>query len=137
MKILIMGLPGAGKTVLATNLCHLLRESNKTVAWLNADIVRQEYDDWDFSYDGRIRQSHRMAELAKRSVADFVICDFVAPLPEMRNNFDADFTIWMDTIESGRFDDTNKLFVKPDVYDMRVTEYLSDFNLIVEKLLNT
>jgi hypothetical protein len=120
-KILIMGLPGSGKTFLATALKNFLGET-KTIEWFNADDVRKKYNDWDFSHEGRIRQSLRMAELAEKSTADFVICDFVAPLVEMRNNFKADWTIWVDTIEKGRFEDTNKAFVPPEVYDFRVTE---------------
>jgi hypothetical protein len=95
---------------------------NTTVTWFNADDVRRKYNDWDFSKEGRIRQSLRMLEFAMASNTDYVICDFVAPIPEMRNNFKAAWTIWMDTIEEGRFEDTNKMFVPPDVYDFRVTE---------------
>jgi hypothetical protein len=96
--------------------------SRATVKWINADDVRKKYNDWDFSHEGRIRQSNRMRELADSFFNDFVIADFVAPLPEMRHNFKADWVIWIDTIEKGRFEDTNKLFVPPDVYDFRVTE---------------
>jgi hypothetical protein len=92
------------------------------VTWFNADDVRRKYNDWDFSKEGRIRQSIRMFQFSLEAGGDYVICDFVAPIPEMRNNFKADWTIWMDTIESGRFEDTNKMFVPPDVYDFRVTE---------------
>jgi nicotinamide riboside kinase len=135
-KILIMGLPGSGKTYLATALKKYLEETSAfynptaesstsscaTVEWFNADDVRKKFNDWDFSHEGRIRQSHRMYELAAKSRADFVICDFVAPIPEMRNNFKADWTIWVDTIEKGRFEDTNKMFISPEVYDFRVIE---------------
>ena len=135
-RILIMGLPGSGKTYLATALkkyiennsdffnspAETLYGSRATVTWFNADNVRKKYNDWDFSSEGRIRQSHRMRELADASKDDFVICDFVAPMVEMRNNFKADWTIWMDTIEAGRFEDTNQMFVPPAVYDFRVTE---------------
>ncbi len=136
-RILIMGLPGSGKTYLAEALKKYLEQHGTradygetlpitgfaaTVTWFNADDVRRKYNDWDFSKEGRIRQSIRMLEFALASNTDYVICDFVAPIPEMRNNFKADWTIWMDTIEAGRFEDTNKMFVPPEVYDFRITE---------------
>lgn len=122
-RILVMGLPGAGKTYLAQFIVETLQKEKKKVGWLNADDVRKKYDDWDFSLAGRIRQSKRMRQLAdEMTKMDYVICDFVAPLVEMRNNFKADWTIWVDTIDAGRFDDTNKLFVPPTEYDFRVTE---------------
>lgn len=126
-KILIMGLPGSGKTTLAKALRNYLEDVKYdnygvSVEWFNADEVRKKYNDWDFSESGRVRQSLRMSELADQSQANYVICDFVAPLVEMRNNFKADWTIWMDTIDSGRFENTNKAFVPPDMYDFRITE---------------
>lgn len=122
MRILIMGLPGAGKTTLAQALRDLIQDNNKTVEWFNADLVRQAYDDWDFSNEGRIRQSVRMRELADKINSDYVICDFVCPLPVMRDNFAANFVVWIDTIEQGRYEDTNRAFISPDKYDIRVIE---------------
>lgn len=119
MRILIMGLPGAGKTTLALNLIQLL---SPDVLWLNADEVRKKYDDWDFSHEGRVRQSQRMRDLAEESDKEYIIADFVCPLPEMRKIYDADFTVWVDTIKEGRFEDTNKAFIQPETYDVRVTE---------------
>jgi broad-specificity NMP kinase len=136
-RILIMGLPGSGKTYFAERLKryledhinsineHSLRpiaDAQITVAWLNADEVRKHYNDWDFSHEGRIRQSQRMRDLADEANTDYCIVDFVAPLVEMRNNFKADWCIWIDTIEKGRYEDTNKMFVPPEVYDFRITE---------------
>ena len=117
-----MGLPGSGKTWLAEELKRLLNEDFRTVLWLNADKIRELYNDWDFSTEGRIRQARRMAAMADISDDDYTIADFVCPLPEMRELYDADFTIWVDTIDSGRFEDTNKVFQKPDTFDVRVTE---------------
>jgi GTPase SAR1 family protein len=145
-RILIMGLPGSGKTTLASALKSYLEENgdiekinpgkllNKEaifvndrdfmveVDWFNADDVRRKFNDWDFSKEGRIRQSLRMLQFALECSGEYVICDFVAPLVEMRNNFKADWTIWVDTIREGRYEDTNKAFVEPDVYDFRITE---------------
>ena len=121
-RILIMGLPGSGKTTLAQELKKQLQQAGRTVEWLNADEVRTTYNDWDFSESGRIRQSQRMRELADKFATDYVIADFVAPLTEMRENFDADYTIWVDTLEQGRFADTNAMFQAPDHCDFRVTE---------------
>ena len=122
-RILIMGLPGAGKTYLAQHIVDHLQAEKKRVGWLNADDVRKKYNDWDFSTEGRVRQSLRMRELADAMTdVDYVICDFVAPLVEMRNNFKADWTVWVDTIDKGRYEDTNRAFIPPEVYDFRITE---------------
>jgi adenylylsulfate kinase len=142
-RILIMGLPGSGKTYFAERLKTYL-ETHGTIQnidpsrimamenwpgdpavevdWFNADEIRRRFNDWDFSRDGRIRQSLRMFEFALKSSGDYVICDFVAPLPEMRANYKADWTIWIDTIDAGRYEDTNQAFVPPEVYDFRITE---------------
>ena len=122
-RILIMGLPGAGKTTLAADIGARLL-FNKKFTWFNADTIRERYDDWDFSEEGRLRQARRMRELADKEIEQgrLAICDFVCPLPEMREIFDADVTVWVDTIQEGRYEDTNKLFVPPEKYDFKVTE---------------
>ena len=113
-----MGLPGSGKTTLAKELAPLLNAKR-----LNADEVRKKANDWDFSEEGRKRQSKRMADLAKELKSDgsFVVADFICPTPEARKLFPADYIVWVDTIKEGRFDDTNKMFVKPEKYDFHVT----------------
>ena len=121
-KILIMGLPGAGKTYIAEKLQESLWQEGRTVLWLNADKIRAEYNDWDFSETGRIRQATRMRDLADNATTDYVIADFVAPLEAMRNIYHGDWTIWVDTISEGRYADTNKMFEAPDIYDFRITE---------------
>jgi len=127
-RILVMGLPGSGKTTLAQWIVDYLQREGKRIGWLNADDVRKKYDDWDFSEAGRIRQSKRMRDLADSMTdMDYVICDFVAPLAEMRHNFKADWTIWVDTIREGRYADTNAMFVEPDVYDFRITEQRAEW----------
>ena len=113
-----MGLPGAGKTTLADEIAPLLSAKR-----LNADEVRKAADDWDFSEEGRIRQAKRMAELALKLKGEghYVIADFIAPTPKARSLFPADYIVWVDTIKEGRFDDTNKMFVKPEKYNFHVT----------------
>jgi adenylylsulfate kinase len=121
-RILIMGLPGAGKTTLARVIVDQFQLLNKVVKWFNADDIRKLHNDWDFSEEGRLRQAVRMRALADDSDADYVVCDFVAPLEAMRTTFDADWTVWVDTIEESRFDDTNKAFQVPTKYDFHINE---------------
>ena len=118
MKILIMGLPGSGKTTLASKLVPLLKAK-----WINNDKVRQEANDWDFSEEGRIRQAKRMADYAEKynKEGQHVIADFICPTPEARKLFNPDYIVWINTIKEGRFEDTNKMFVKPEKFDFEVT----------------
>ena len=113
-----MGLPGAGKTTLADSLAKKIEAKR-----LNADEVRKEANDWDFSEEGRKRQAKRMSDFALKlkSEGNNVIADFICPTPEARKLFPADYIVWVDTIKSGRFDDTNKMFVKPEKFDFQVT----------------
>ena len=116
-KILVMGLPGSGKSYLADKLATLLG-----AVWLNADRVRAEANDWDFSPEGRTRQAERMKHLAQEGLdlGKHVIADFVCPTNKTREDFAADYIVWVDTIKEGRFEDTNKMFVPPEEYDFRV-----------------
>ena len=116
--ILIMGLPGSGKTTLALELAPLINAKR-----INADEVRKNANDWDFSEEGRTRQAKRMAELAKKikEQGNHVVADFICPTPKARSLFPADYIVWVDTIKKGRFDDTNQMFVKPEKYDCHVT----------------
>ena len=113
-----MGLPGSGKTTLAKELAPLLNANR-----LNADEVRKNANDWDFSEEGRKRQAKRMTELALKLREDnkYVIADFICPTPEARSLFPADYIVWVDTIKKGRFEDTNQMFVKPVKFDCHVT----------------
>ena len=112
-----MGLPGSGKTTLAKRLAPMLN-----AVWLNADQVRKESDDWDFSYEGRKRQSLRMWTLAEEAIDRnrVVVADFICPTEETRQQFKADYTIWMDTIKEGEYEDTNNIFEQPSQYDFKV-----------------
>ena len=113
-KILIMGLPGSGKTTLAKKLVKALKAK-----WLNADKIRGKYNDWNFSKAGVIRQVKRMKSLASKSKKKYVVADFVCPLPEQFKIFKPDFIIWMDTIKKCRYENMNKMFKKPKNYDLR------------------
>ena len=124
-----MGLPGAGKTTLANELNKLI-ESKR----LNADEIRRAANDWDFSEEGRTRQSKRMSEVAikLKNEGNNVIADFICPTTEARKLFPADYIVWVDTIQKGRFEDTNQMFVKPEKFDFHVTT--QDANLWAPKI---
>tara|TARA_B100001758_G_C17779288_1_gene289080 strand:+ start:25 stop:432 length:408 start_codon:yes stop_codon:yes gene_type:complete len=117
-KILIMGLPGSGKTTLASELVPLLKAK-----WINNDKIRKAANDWDFSEEGRKRQAKRMAEEAEKYKNEgiYVVADFICPTPEARKLFNADYIIWVDTIKKGRYEDTNAMFIKPEKFDFHVT----------------
>ena len=128
-KILVTGLPGSGKSTLSEKLALKL-----DAIWLNADKVRGEVNDWDFSYEGRLRQTKRMKLLADDVIKNNknVIADFVCPTPETRKDFCPDITIWVDTIKKGKFEDTNKMFIPPKKFDFHVTH--KDAEIVSDKI---
>lgn len=132
MKILIMGLPGSGKTTLAKPFAELIGG-----VWINADQIRERYNDWDFSIDGRIRQAQRMRHLADGiELADKIaVADFICPTEKARQEFGADYTVWMDTISEGRFADTNILFEPPLNVDYHVKDWFKDTHAELMKVV--
>ena len=123
MKILIFGLPGSGKSTLAEPFAELIG-----AVWINADQVRKHYDDWDFTLEGRIRQANRMKHLSDGIVmaGKIAVADFVCPTEQARTEFDADYTVWMDTINEGRYEDTNRMFEKPMHVNYHVAKWFND-----------
>lgn len=133
MKLLIFGLPGSGKSTLAEPLAKKLDG-----VWLNADQVRKKYNDWDFTIEGRMRQALRMKHLSEGIVmaGKVAVVDFICPTKEARQLFDPDYTVWMDTIRSGRYDDTNKIFEKPEIntINYHVAKWFDDTPEQLEKV---
>ena len=135
IKILVMGLSSSGKTSLAEALVNIL-DKQKSVFWINADAVRQLSKDWDFSEEGRTRQAHRLYHLAEGSDSDIVICDFIAPLPESRKIFNADYTIWMDTIKRSKYRDTDDAFIAPTNTNLTITKFNYNIENIAKDILS-
>ena len=129
-----MGLPGSGKTTLAKPFAELLGGVH-----LNADAIRERYNDWDFTPEGRMRQASRMRHLADGVVmaGKIAVADFVCPTEQARMEFNPDFTVWMDTIDQGRFDDTNKMFIEPAHYDYHVSEWFDDTHKQLMQVVST
>ena len=117
-KILVMGLPGSGKTFLSKELNKIVQ-----IIHLNADEIRKHFDDWDFSKEGRLRQADRMKRFSDYIFSEKIspLADFVCPLDETRKILNPDIVIWMDTEKKGRFENTNKIFQKPKNFNFRIT----------------
>ena len=128
-----MGLPGSGKTTLSDKLAPLIKASR-----VNADEVRKKFNDWDFSLEGRIRQSNRMNELSDQEIQNNnnVVTDFVCPTNDARKKFSADYIIWMNTIDQGRFEDTNKMFEIPDKQEIDFEVKEKNAEVIKHLILN-
>ncbi|SVA80918.1 uncharacterized protein METZ01_LOCUS133772 [marine metagenome] len=127
MCILIMGLPGSGKTTLSDTIKDAY---NGTVFQINADKVRREADDWDFSKEGRIRQAKRMALRASDPVFSkgILLVDFICPTVETRRLFNADVVIWLDTVRECQFEDTNEMFQRPQFSNEKIHCYITTKN---------
>ena len=117
-KILVMGLPGSGKTFLSKELNKIV-----PIIHLNADEIRKHFDDWDFSKEGRLRQADRMKRFSDYIFSEKIspLADFVCPLDETRKILNPDIVIRMDTEKKGRFENTNKIFQKPKNFNFRIT----------------
>ena len=133
IRVLVMGLPGSGKTTFSDALAGRIGASR-----LNADEIRREHNDWDFSVEGRERQTDRMFVLSRKSCTKYLVMDFICPFKSCRDKIEADYVIWMDTIIEGRFDDTNEMFVPPtkDEVDFRLSKYYTkdDLDFVVKEL---
>ena len=136
MKILICGLSGSGKSTLAEPFADLIGG-----IWLNANAVRKQYDDWDFSPKGRLRQTLRMAHIADGIVmaGKIAVADFICPTQTTRDWFNADYSIWMDTIKESKYEDTDVIFQKPDLKEVNyhVNEWFDDTHTQLVDIIKT
>ena len=123
-RILIFGLPGSGKSTLAEKLVEILGNAD----WHNADKIREIHNDWDFTPEGRERQSLRMRDYVRKSVAKkrYGVADFVCPTNELREKNVPEYVIWINTIEEGRFEDTNKMFEKPSIDSVPINAIINE-----------
>jgi len=136
MKILIFGLSGSGKTTLAKPFAELING-----VLINADDIRRKHDDWDFSIKGRHRQSLRMGHIADGVVmaGKIAVVDFICPTSVTRDWFNADYSIWMDTIKESKYEDTDVIFQKPDLKEVNyhVNEWFDDTHTQLVDIIKT
>ena len=120
-RILIFGLPGSGKSTLSEKLVEVLGNAD----WHNADKIRETFNDWDFSPEGRERQSLRMRDYVRKSVAKkrYGIADFVCPTNQLREKNVPEYVIWMDTIKESNYKDTDKIFEEPEKFNLKISSW--------------
>lgn len=120
-KVLICGLPGSGKTTFAKFLIQQYINNNIPYLWLNGDKVREDSNDWDFSMEGRLRQTVRMNNLANGVRDKDVIIDYVCPLEEYRYLISPTYLVYLDTGTNTKHENTKKIFEIPNRPDMVIT----------------
>lgn len=126
-----MGLPGSGKTTLASKIKEKLNAD-----WVNADQIRKKYNDWDFSRSGVLKQAKRMSVEADKFKKEFVIADFICPFKEGRKLFNPDYIIWVDTIEKGKLSTFDYSFEKPEKYNFRLKNHNYNLSEIILDIKN-
>jgi tRNA uridine 5-carbamoylmethylation protein Kti12 len=133
-KLLVFGLSGSGKTTFAKKLVKQLENS---IDHYEADKVREAFNDWDFSKLGRERQNMRMLYLSNLSQLNnkSSICDYINPYEKNRNDYD--IKIFMNTVNSSNYDDTDKIFEIPKKVDYEINSFDEELNLdIIKKIVN-
>ena len=125
MIVLIYGLPSTGKSTLAEQLNNRLNFDR-----LNGDILREKYNDWDFSIEGRLRQAVRVRDLCQKNT----LVDIVCPLTEMHDIINADFTILMDTNPDIKYQNTFDLFQKQEQNNIVITNFSYCIDNIINKI---
>ena len=124
-----MGLNDSGKTTFAKKLAYALNCPH-----LNADDVRKQAKDWDFSPEGRVRQCLRMKDMAE-AIDGWVVCDFICPTEKLRQLFEPALLIWLNTVKHSRYDDTNKMFEPPEWFHFQIrNKQNSLFGLAIKQI---
>ena len=132
-KILVFGLSGSGKTTFSKKLISY----SNNIDHYDADKVRTAFDDWDFSLKGRERQNMRMIYLSNLSNLNnkHAICDYINPFEKNRNDYD--LKIFMNTVDSSKYKNTDLIFETPKNLDYEITSFDEELNLdIIKKILN-
>jgi adenylylsulfate kinase len=131
IRVLVTGLPGSGKT----RFSEMVRKRMplKTVVF-NGDLVRAVFNDWNFSHESRTRQAIRMSEMWIPPHAELVLYDFVCPRDEYRDIINADFVVWVNTIKSSKYGDTNQIWEDPKRVTYSINEELH-FEYVSELLV--